>query len=339
MKANTLIALLFVIFFPIHAQIPSNLPQKGLITLPDNGNQHIIDSFNNAKYSIKMCIYHLRVNQYLKLIITAKQRGVKIEIITQKSSFYPPPFDLKASEKAIEKLQENGIEVNFLTDHSYGLMHSNYLIIDDQYALVMTYSLDHFNFNSRNFGLIVTKPETINILKTIFANDFTQKSHDNDNNVQHYSDHGVILGPKGQRQWFYDLITCATNSIYIYTQDFTDPQMGRILSFMAKRGIKVKVLITPSPFGQVDMNVINHKMLQDMGGEVKLIPKDEHYIHAKVILIDGETSFGKAYIGSCNLCTMALDSNRELGILTTDTVHIDQLLKVFNKDWEYEKHP
>jgi len=53
------------------------------------------------------------------------------------------------------------------------------------------------------------------------------------------------------------------------------------------------------------------------------------YIHAKLIVADGE----RAFIGSQNLSATSLDQNRELGIIVDDPVNLSRLTRTFAIDF------
>jgi phosphatidylserine/phosphatidylglycerophosphate/cardiolipin synthase-like enzyme len=57
------------------------------------------------------------------------------------------------------------------------------------------------------------------------------------------------------------------------------------------------------------------------------------YIHAKLIVADG----ARAFVGSQNLSTASLDSNRELGILISDPAILQVLAETFAQDWNIGK--
>ncbi|HLL51444.1 MAG TPA: phospholipase D-like domain-containing protein, partial [Thermomicrobiales bacterium] len=54
-----------------------------------------------------------------------------------------------------------------------------------------------------------------------------------------------------------------------------------------------------------------------------------HYIHAKIIVADGE----RAFVGSQNLSATSLDQNRELGIIVDDPVNLARLMRTFEADF------
>ena len=53
------------------------------------------------------------------------------------------------------------------------------------------------------------------------------------------------------------------------------------------------------------------------------------YIHAKLIVADGE----RAFVGSQNISATSLDQNRELGIIVDDPVNLARLTRTFAVDF------
>ncbi len=91
--------------------------------------------------------------------------------------------------------------------------------------------------------------------------------------------------------------------------------------------------MSPEPFGGIDNNRINQTIITSSGGAYRFKPKNELYIHAKVILIDPEEN-GQLYVGSCNLWPEALSRNREFGVVIKDNPQIQAVYDTFKKDWE-----
>jgi phosphatidylserine/phosphatidylglycerophosphate/cardiolipin synthase-like enzyme len=69
------------------------------------------------------------------------------------------------------------------------------------------------------------------------------------------------------------------------------------------------------------------KELTASGVDIRL--SSSLYIHAKLIVADGE----RAFIGSQNLSATSLDQNRELGIIVDDPVNLARLTRTFAIDF------
>ncbi|MBS0272433.1 MAG: hypothetical protein JSR85_07300 [Proteobacteria bacterium] len=314
--------------------LPSDWPKDKVILLPEMGSTPILVAINSAKKSIDLTLYHLDDPQIIDALIKAKEKGVNVRIIFHKPHLYPSPFENKINEETSEKLKAHGIIPHFLIDHQYTLTHYKFIVIDHDFAVIQTFNYDDFNFKqARNFGLTIEDEKQVTALSRIFENDFTGNSFKNDEDVLNlWSQTNIILGPKEQRKFITDLLKSAKQSVYIYQQDLSDPEIGKVLSMLAKEGKRVEVLMSPEPFGGIDNNRLNQTIITASGGGFRFHPKKELYIHAKVILIDPETD-GQMYIGSCNLWPESLSRNRELGIVTRNKPQIDAVYKTFQKDW------
>jgi cardiolipin synthase len=331
-----IIGILFIFLHaPLFAQLPSDWPEHKILILPEMENKHILSVIKSAKKSIDLTLYRLEDTQVIDQLIEAKKRGVNVRLILQKPCLYPSPFDNINNGKTIAKLKEIGILTHFLPDHNYSLTHYKFIIIDGEYAIVQTFNYDDFNFKTaRNFGLTVENKTQVEALKKIFDNDYKGNYSKNDEAILSlWKNAKLVLGPIHQREIISEFLRSAKHSVYIYQQDISDPEIGKILASLAKEGKRVEVLMTPLPFGGIDNNRINQTIITANGGEFHFKPKSELYIHAKVILIDPEKD-GQMYIGSCNLWPEALSRNRELGIVTTDKSQIQAVYDTFKKDWQ-----
>ena len=317
------------------ARPPTDWPKDGVLIMPDMKSAPILSAIKNAQKSIDLTQYHLDDEGVINQLIDARKRGVQVRIILNKPGLFPPPFATVINEASSKKLAEGGIETHYLKDFQYGLVHYKFMIIDNDYALIQTFNFDPFNFNeARNFGITVENPKVIATLSSIFQNDYSGESQKNDDNaLSFFEKDNLILGPQNQRKVMLQFLASAKKSIYIYQQDLSDPEVGELLRKAALDGKKVRILMTPSPFGGHDLNGINRTFIAAAGGAFRFKPKSELYIHAKVALIDPEDS-GRMYVGSCNFWPEALGRNREIGIVTNNVTQVQRVFSVFNKDWD-----
>ena len=102
-----------------------------------------------------------------------------------------------------------------------------------------------------------------------------------------------------------------------------------------KRGVAVRYIGATTPAGttapQRDGNAAGRKRLVGGGGGVRLLAVP--YVHTKTVVADGSIAF----VGSENFSAASLDTNREIGILTTDAAIVGRLAGVFTKDWAAAK--
>jgi cardiolipin synthase len=106
-----------------------------------------------------------------------------------------------------------------------------------------------------------------------------------------------------------------------------DPGIEQALANAAQHSVKVQVIL-PSPSGSGSSSNSNGIATIKQGG-VQVREDPRLYMHAKIIVVDGQ----KAFVGSENISTQSLDRNRELGILVSDAGVLHTLEQTFQQDW------
>ena len=106
-----------------------------------------------------------------------------------------------------------------------------------------------------------------------------------------------------------------------------DPGIEQALANAEQHGVKVQVIL-PSPSGSGSSSNSNGIATIKQGG-VQVREDPRLYMHAKIIVVDGQ----KAFVGSENISTQSLDQNRELGILVSDASVMHTLEQTFQQDW------
>ena len=102
-------------------------------------------------------------------------------------------------------------------------------------------------------------------------------------------------------------------------------RLVRTRSSAAKRGVQVQVILPQG--SSSDSNGQGISTIKQGGVQVK--EDSQLYMHAKIIVADGQ----KAFVGSENISTSSLDRNRELGVLISDASAIKTLQQTFQQDW------
>jgi len=313
----------------------ADLNHDEVIALSRMGRLPILDIINEAEKSIDLSIYCLRDTEVVEEILRAKGRGVRIRIIMEEKIFMHC-YSCTRKDNTLERLNRAKIEVRF-TPKKYAQLHTKYMIVDNDFVLVMTCNLDEGSFDwhrafesTRNFLVKTHDQSVLEEVNKIFESDWQD--------LDYVSTHPrLLLGPDNQREKFIKFFQKAKRTIDIYQQDFTDPQLVSALCDCQKRGVKVRVLMSSHPFDStVDHNKPFHQMIVDGGGQVAHPQANRNlYIHAKVILIDAEQKHSTAYVGSCNFYAPSLEKNRELGLLVGGENAINKLKHFFNEDWRY----
>lgn len=313
-------------------------PHNNLIVLPfdDEGwkaHEVYLKALQDAKSSIRLVMYTLSDPLLINALIDARKRGIEVRIIKEKQVYAHDNnrSALPQQQKGLARMQAAGIQIqsqpqHFLDREAGSQAHQKVLIIDDRYALIMTgnwsqKTLDH----GRDFAVPITPQTDHKALDEIIA----VFEADWDNKPIEVSCPSLVWGPDNQRVRLAAFINSARESIWIYQQSYTDPAFAQLLQEKSKKDLDVRIITMPYPFGgETDDNAPFEKALLKAGGKVRL--NLHYYIHAKVIIIDGQV----AYIGSCNFYPHSIDFNRELGWVTADVLLLEKLKKVFLTDWQ-----
>src|ERR1035441_9353137 len=109
-----------------------------------------------------------------------------------------------------------------------------------------------------------------------------------------------------------------------------DMDVTKALIDAAEHGVAVYVVMTSADEWKWDF-----AELATAGVHVRTYPDtpDALYIHAKVIVADGDSASVHAFVGSENFSAASLGENRELGIMISDSTIIKSLMKTFVADW------
>jgi phosphatidylserine/phosphatidylglycerophosphate/cardiolipin synthase-like enzyme len=142
------------------------------------------------------------------------------------------------------------------------------------------------------------------------------------------------------------VIKNTTSELLLNTYEFTSRSMGTVLEDLAKKGVKVKVLIEGHPVGGIQADEVQVlDRLSSVGCEVRLMgsnssdyrPDPIGLDHAKYMVMDGT----RTVVMSENLVASALGTssgtarNRGWGLAVMDTGLAGHLKDVFMKDWPF----
>ena len=189
------------------------------------------------------------------------------------------------------------------------------MVVDDAVTLIMNQNLTQSAFTAnREFGVVTNQPDAVEAAAAIFAADWTRGAE---------PDPGpLVVSPTNARGQLLALVSGARVSLDLYAEVLRDPEVLDALADAAERGIRVRIIISPSADFATEI-----EELAASGVEIRL--SRSLYIHAKLIVADGE----RAFIGSQNLSATSLDQNRELGIIVDDPVNLARLTRTFAVDF------
>jgi phosphatidylserine/phosphatidylglycerophosphate/cardiolipin synthase-like enzyme len=143
----------------------------------------------------------------------------------------------------------------------------------------------------------------------------------------------VFIEPDAGETPILDAITGAATSVWVEVYEITDNNVINALEAAAHRGVDVRVMLDPRPFGGVSSQQLV-ATLSAAGVKAEASSPAYRYTHEKMILVDGST----LYVLTANLSRAALGGNgstknREYGVIDRDTKDIAEVQAIFQDDW------
>jgi phosphatidylserine/phosphatidylglycerophosphate/cardiolipin synthase-like enzyme len=285
---------------------------RGLVVLPDDGPDSILNEINAAKSSIELYVYLLPSDEVLSALSAAHGRGVAIRVILERDPFGGG----NSNQDAYDRLAASGIAVRW-SSNQFQFSHIKTFVVDHRVAVVMTLNLSWSALTrNREFAVVSTIPADVREVSQLFEADWSGEP---------FAPEGdFVTSPENSRVTLRSLVDGATSSIDIYAEVVRDADIRRRLADAAARGVTVRILVPANPTADA---LQIYRDLERAGVQVRLLA--DAYSHAKAIMVDGVSAF----VGSQNLTQTSLDKNRELGIILTDQANLDRLSSVFESDW------
>lgn len=285
----------------------------GVFVQPDDGREPVLEELDAATCTIDVSIYLISDAEVMTALGEAVDRGVRVRVMLEE---HPFGGGGNHNENA-ELLTASGADVRW-SSTAIRFSHAKFAIVDQRVALIMNQNLTTSSFTgNREFGVVSSEPEIVDTIQMIFERDW---DHEPPGNVSP----PLIMSPDNSRSRYLALIQDARTSIDFYAEVIRDPEIMTALGEAERRGVAVR-LILDETLDEDDQDIAAR--LNDHGVDIRLA---RHvYIHAKLMVIDGET----AIVGSQNFTKTSLDDNRELAIELTDPYALARCRAVFERDW------
>ncbi|MCI0474950.1 MAG: phospholipase D-like domain-containing protein [Anaerolineales bacterium] len=285
------------------------------IVQPESGVQPVVALLNSAQKTIRMEMYLLTEREIIDALKAARGRGVDVRVMLE-----PSPFGGGAGNRpALNDLQAAQINVKN-SNPAYRLTHEKAIVVDERVALIATFNQTRAAFTAnREYGIVDARPDDVAEIVSVFEADWKRVAPT-------LANPNLVWSPINARARLTALIDGAQQSLDIQTEEMQDRAIEDRLIAAAQRGVTVRVVMSPALSG-VDANAPGQERIANGGVQVRLVKTP--YIHAKLIVADG----ARAFVGSQNLSTASLDSNRELGILIFDPAIIRVWAETFAQDW------
>ena len=287
---------------------------------PDAGDQIITDAIIHATTSVWLEIYLLTDQKIIRALETVAHRGIDVRVMLE-----PDPYGGGSPTKTIDLLSAAGMKIQN-TNPSFALTHEKGMVIDSSTAYIMTanFTLSALGGSSsvtnREYGIIDANQQDVQAVMNIFYADW------NHTDVQ-LNAPNLVISPINSRQAFTSLINRAHNSLLIEAEEMQDSLLEQALINAAKRGVRVQVILPTASSSSADSNSAGIDTIKR--GDVYVREDTRLYMHAKIIVVDGQVAF----VGSENISTASLENNRELGIIISDSDVLSILQQTFQQDW------
>ena len=293
---------------------------------PTAGESVITNAIDQAKQSVWLEIYLLTDKKVVSALESAAHRGLDVRVMLE-----PDPYGIGTTspQETLDKLSAAGIKAQPASP-SFSLTHEKGMIIDGQTVYIMTCNFTlaalgtgKYTLN-REYGIIDNNAQDVQAVSAIFNADW------NRSNAQ-YNDPNLVVSPDNSRNAFASLINGTHKTLAIEAEEMQDSQIEQDLVNAAQRGVQVQVILPASSSSDEnagsDSNSQGISTIEQGGVQVK---EDHHlYMHAKIIIVDGQ----QAFVGSENISTASLDHNRELGLIVSDQSVLSTLQQTFQQDW------
>ena len=286
------------------------LPVTGVFIEPGDGRAPLLHELRAARQSIDLEVYIVTDDVILQELEDAQRRGVDVRVILEEQPFGGGG----GQEEILARLKSAGIAVRW-GNPVFRFTHIKMIVIDEAVAIIMNQNLTQSAFTTnREFGVVTNRADAVQAAAAIFAADWTTGVE---------PDPGpLVVSPTNARDQLLALVDGARVSLDLYAEVLRDPQMLDALAAAAERGVRVRIIVSPSADFAAEVAA-----LAASGVAIRL--SSSLYIHAKLIVADGE----RAFVGSQNLSATSLDQNRELGIVVDDPVNLSRLTRTFAIDF------
>ena len=293
-----------------------------LITEPQAGYQQIYDFISLAKKSIDMTMYELSDPQAQSALIAAAKRGVTVRVLLDSDN--ANGNGKTVNQPTYNALQANGVKVKWAWPGV--LWHQKSIVRDGSAVAVMTCNLYAPYYPIlRDYAVITNNSATASGVEATFNNDWNKTGSPPTKGVVPKG--SELIWSPGAQTGLVNLIKSARPGTTLYAEDeqLDSTAIEQALVAAAKRGVTVDLTMTYSS-SYVDA----FNTLVAGGVHVRLYqPNAPLYIHAKAISVNNDT----IYEGSSNYTTEMTNSDRNVGIITTNPTVVPGITSTMASDF------
>ena len=276
----------------------------------------IYSFINSATKTLDMTMYELSDSTAVADLVAREKAGVAVRVILDRQ-------ETSTNASAYSTLKAAGVGVVY-SSTSYVYTHQKTITVDGTESLILTGNLtSKYYSTSRDYGVFDNAPTDVAAIEKVFAADYAHTAVTPSDAVD------LLWSPTDSRSRLLTVINGATKTLDVEEEEFSDTTVVNAIVARAKAGVKVRVVLE-SP-GDYSSEV---SKVEAAGGTVRGYSSSTgFYIHAKAMVADYGLSTAKVEAGSMNITSNSLSSNRELGIILTDTAVESVIENAFASDY------
>ena len=272
-----------------------------LIVQPTDGSKPILGAIERAKTTLDLAIFRFDLKPVEKALNAAVKRGVAVRALIAHIN--------SGGDKRLRQLElrmlDAGVTVTRTSD-DLARYHGKLLIVDREELHVYGFNYTGLDLKSRSLGVVIREKRFVQEALRLFECDVLRQEFESDFE-------GVVVSPENAREQLATFIKRSRKSLVIWDPKLTDPQMLRLLTQRAKKGVDIRVI------GKVAKRAASTIRVQ----------KSPMRLHVRAAVRDGS----EAFVGSQSLRALELDGRREVGVLSRDPKVVKAIADLFEEDW------
>ncbi|WP_456410507.1 phospholipase D-like domain-containing protein [Oceanithermus sp.] len=302
-----------------------------LLVQPDDGVQPLIDLIDGAESSIRIKMYLWTPSRMdvVEALGRAVERGVSVRVLLERE-----PAGGRPSMEVISALRDRGVDLRLSKPFRFVFVHEKSMVIDDRIAWFGSGNLTGSTFKANREYMIVTdRPDWVAEIARVFDADWHGERIDLSRAHLVWSPDRIMRDVRegNAREKVLGLIRGARSTLFLEQAGMVDEEVIAALEDAVRRGVNVHLVGSPADPEENTYFVPGAERLRKAGVQVRYLPSP--YVHAKVIVADGNT----ALVGSINMSQTSLNANRELGAIITAADEPEaffRLLRTMEADWK-----
>ena len=141
----------------------------------------------------------------------------------------------------------------------------------------------------------------------------------------------LIVEPDEGIEPVRQFIESAQTSLLIKQFTFTEPSLIQAVVDRSSAGVDARVMLNAQRSGGDRANDETYEQFQKSGVSVQWSSPKFYVTHEKSIVVDRKA----AMVATYNLMIKYFTLTRDYGIITEDPQHVEQIIDVFNADWDH----